>query len=96
MVVLSNFALAKDEGGHAPASGKMIFTNQTKITWEEFKNGLPEICKGIRSSGHYIQKDACVFWSQQKNGEWSCLIFTKENTSDEVFAGLVKRCFRGN
>lgn len=93
LAALTNFALVNDEGTFAQVPSKKVFTNQTKITWEEFKSGIPEICKGIKSGGHYIQKDACVFWSQEKNGDWTCLIFTQEGIGDAVFAKLVKRCF---
>ena len=78
------------------AKGEKIFTNNSKITWEEFKTGIPEICRGIQSKGRHIQKEGCVFWSQQKNKDWTCLIFTQEGVGNEVFAQLVKRCYQGN
>jgi hypothetical protein len=96
LVLFPLFALAKDDGFPRSISGKKISTNQSKITWEEFKGDVLEVCQGIKSKGHYIQKDACVFWSQEKGGDWICLIFTRENIADEVFAKIIKRCYQGN
>lgn len=93
-ITLMFIGLAHGENGPNLAPNKKTFTNQSKITWEEFKDGIPQVCKGIKSDGHFIQKDACVFWSQDKKEGWSCLIFSKEGLSNDAFAKLIKRCYQ--
>ena len=86
------FTLKANSGPNS--TPKTQASHQVKITWEELKDGIPKLCKGIKSTGRHIQDDACVFWSQDQESNWNCLIFTKENVSNESFGKLVKHCYQ--
>ena len=95
LTLCSSVAMATES---LPLKAVSLATGQSLITWEEFRENtnLSDLCKDTISDRRYIQKDGCVFWSRDKNGDMHCLIFTKAGMSNDLFGKLIKHCYKFN